>query len=488
MTDSKQRRILVIDDDEDTREVLQDLLELDGYFVASAPTAAEALRIATANEQFAILLDRRLPDGNAEELLPRLKEVAPAAAIIIVTGYADLGGALQALRLGTDDYIIKPVNPEALRASLRRIASRQEAEEALRESDARFRSAFDHAPIGMALVALDGRLLQVNRSLAACLGYAQDELVDRELVALTAPEDAAAVESALVGFSHGEGERRRMQCRMLDRRGQVVWTLFNASLVLDAANRPSYCVVQIQDITPQRRAEQQLLQSARLAAIGEMVTGLAHESRNALQRSQASLERLSLRLHGQTESLDLVARIQNAQDHLHRLYEEVRHYAAPIQLDYRRERPDELLDRVWEDLDGHWRGRTASLRHDRTAVGGVVPELDVDRHRLQQVFRNVVENSLTAGADPLVIQATWSRGSIGGRPALEIRLRDNGPGLPTPVAERIFEPFFTTKTQGTGLGMAIARRIVETHSGTIDVGETGHVGAEIVIRMPLEKE
>src|SRR5262249_58461376 len=90
-----------------------------------------------------------------------------------------------------------------------------------------------------------------------------------------------------------------------------------------------------QDVTALREAQQKALQAERLAAIGQMVAGLAHESRNALQRSQACLSLLELRLRDQPEALDLLGRLQQAQDDLHRLYEGVRHYAAPIRLDRR---------------------------------------------------------------------------------------------------------------------------------------------------------
>src|SRR3954447_1623848 len=91
-------QILVIDDDADTRANLRDILEMDGYQVADAGTAAEALRMPDWSSYFAVILDRRLPDGSAEGLLPKLKQLAPQAAVIIVTGYADLEGAIAAVR------------------------------------------------------------------------------------------------------------------------------------------------------------------------------------------------------------------------------------------------------------------------------------------------------------------------------------------------------------------------------------------------------
>jgi len=117
--------VLVVDDDPDTRSNLCDILELDHYRIETAGTAAEALERNDWSRVSAILLDRRLPDSNAEELLPRLRQLAPDTAILIVTGYADLHGAIAALQQGAADYILKPINPDALRASLARLVERR---------------------------------------------------------------------------------------------------------------------------------------------------------------------------------------------------------------------------------------------------------------------------------------------------------------------------------------------------------------------------
>src|SRR5579872_1381240 len=97
--------VLVVDDDPDTRSNLCDILELDGHRVETAGSVAEVLQREDWSRIGAILLDRRLPDGTAEDLLPRLHVLAPEAAVLIVTGYADLQGAIDALRQGAADYI-----------------------------------------------------------------------------------------------------------------------------------------------------------------------------------------------------------------------------------------------------------------------------------------------------------------------------------------------------------------------------------------------
>jgi two-component system sensor kinase FixL len=109
----------------------------------------------------------------------------------------------------------------------------------------------------------------------------------------------------------------------------------------------------------------------------------------------------------------------------------------------------------------------------------------VDHFRLEQVFRNILENSLAACHDPLIIEVQASDDSRPNGSSVRLVVRDNGPGLSPEQRQRIFEPFFTTKTKGTGLGMAIAKRIIEAHGGHIAVG-AGGPGAEIIISLPRE--
>ena len=135
--------ILIVEDDADTRDNLRDILELDGHRIDEAATAAEALDREDWSAYATILLDRKLPDGTAADLLPRLRRLAPTSAVIVVTGHADVDGAIEALRQGAIDYLLKPIDPDELRARLGRIAEHRRLEEAHRESERFARSVLD---------------------------------------------------------------------------------------------------------------------------------------------------------------------------------------------------------------------------------------------------------------------------------------------------------------------------------------------------------
>jgi signal transduction histidine kinase len=226
------------------------------------------------------------------------------------------------------------------------------------------------------------------------------------------------------------------------------------------------------------------LQAERLAAIGQTMAALAHEGRNALQRSHAFLERLGWKLQDQPEERDLVARAQKAQDDLTRLFRDIQDFAKPVRLD------GTVCDlsEVWQSA---WR-EVAAERTDRDARLCEMIRTDslycyADPFHLTQVFRNIFENSLAACPEPVLVEVECSEAECEGRPALRVAVRDNGPGLSAEQRRRIFEPFYTTKAKGTGLGMAIAKRVMEAHDGRIAVGPGGGAGAEIVITLPRSR-
>jgi signal transduction histidine kinase len=110
----------------------------------------------------------------------------------------------------------------------------------------------------------------------------------------------------------------------------------------------------------------------------------------------------------------------------------------------------------------------------------------MDAFRMEQVFRNLMENSLGACSDPTTIEISCHESRHNGAPAVCVSYRDNGPGLTNEQVKRVFEAFYTTKSRGTGLGMAIAHRILQAHQGTIAVGSHNHGGAEFVITVPCK--
>jgi signal transduction histidine kinase len=228
-------------------------------------------------------------------------------------------------------------------------------------------------------------------------------------------------------------------------------------------------------------AQCKLVQSERLALIGEAIAAISHEARNELSGLSTGLALLPMILDDRDTVVEVIGHLRASEGRLHRLFEDVRSFAAPVQLQRAICDVNDLWRRAWSSLKPAWEKRDVSFGEE---LNGMPLELMGDAFRLEQVFRNLFENSLAACADPVAISISCSE-AMGKKGWISLAVRDNGPGLNTEQKQKVFDAFFTTKASGTGLGMAIAKRIVEAHGGTITVGEEAIHGAEFVLALPM---
>jgi len=397
------------------------------------------------------------------------------------------GQAIAALNRRIDlDLAIMSAMYEAEHAEREKAALRRHLEGALHQEKNFSESLLAHAQAIVLVVDPDGRIVRYNAYLEQLAGRPLDKFrgqdwlttfiaqVDRPRLQRLAEQTAAQPDAA---------QERQAAAVLMTAEGRQRTIRWVASPLRDAQGQPAGWLWVGHDVTDLLAAQEEALQAQRLATIGQVAAGLAHEARNALQRIQACAEMLELEVADRPEALDYVRRIEHAQSHLHQLFDEVRSYAAPIKLDRSHARLASIWREAWELLAPQRAGRDVRLvEHD--ALGEV--QLVVDPFRLMQVFRNILENALAACQDPVEIQILCHPAQLGARRAVQVVFRDNGPGIPPELKTRIFEPFFTTKSKGTGLGMAIAQRLVHAHGGTIQVGP--HTpGAEIIVTLPWDE-
>ncbi|HUE72026.1 MAG TPA: protoglobin domain-containing protein [Pirellulaceae bacterium] len=335
----------------------------------------------------------------------------------------------------------------------------------------RYQALFESTLDGLLILDNERQIVDCNPAAGANLGYEPAMLRGIKLEALVAADEGR--EKDLWPSFFGVGKQVG-ECRLLRREGTSIDAEYRA--VENMA--PGLHLLSIHDITARKRAEARMRQSERLAAVGETMAGLVHESRNALQRSKACLEMLALEVEDRPEALSLVARAQRAQDDLHRLYEEVRQWAAPLNLSRQRCDLKELWTEVWTYVRQARPERAARLSEQVTCD----TSCEVDGFAMSQVFRNIFENAVEASPEQgeVTIRCSDARSNNGNE--ICITITDQGRGLTAEQQARIFEPFFTTKAKGTGLGMAIVQRIVHSHGGTISARSSG--GAQIEITLP----
>ncbi len=376
------------------------------------------------------------------------------------------------------------------------ITERRHAEEALRESEERFRETFEKAAVGIAHVSPDGRFRWVNDQLCAIAGHTREQLAERTFAELTVPEDRAESEAAHRAMLAGERDEFAAEKRYRRADGEIVWVSVAVKLLRDAAGLPHYFVVVVSDIGERKRLEQQFLRAQRLESIGTLAGGIAHDLNNLLAPIMMGVE--MLRLGGtRTGEASVLDNMELSARRAAGLVRQVLSFARGVEgararLDLRDvARETEAFVTGTFPRNIAWR---ADIAPDLWPVIG-------DATQLNQVLLNLCVNArdamprggaLSLRAFNAVLDGSRTnarRGETSGRHVV-IEVADEGCGMGPELRDRIFEPFFTTKApgKGTGLGLSTVLGIVRGHGGRVEVDSAPGHGTTFRVFLPAIPE
>ena len=301
-------RILIVDDDTALLQALPRAvsMRMASVQVDTSDSALTALELIQAQDYDAIVSDIKMPDMDGLTLLSRIQELRPDTPTLLITGHGENDLAIQALRGGAYDFIQKPIDRDYVVASLRRAIqthqmrwqlveqqraleqysrSLEETVRALRESEERFRNIFAEAPIGMAVVSLDGMLLQVNKAFGEMLGYGVQELAARSLTSITYPEDIGKDGLLTMQMLNGVIASYKVEKRYLRKNQETLWADLTAMMLRNQDGQPIYRLVMIENIIERKRAK--LLEEERHQVAYELHDGLAQVAASVHQHLQA---------------------------------------------------------------------------------------------------------------------------------------------------------------------------------------------------------
>ncbi len=323
-------------------------------------------------------------------------------------------------------------------------------------------------PVGLATTGLDGEVLTLNPAGAAILGTEGGSHLGSEL-ARWIPEAGKAIRGKIDGEIRG-------RATAFSSVGDRIPVEYTVTPLLSAEGERRGSIVVFDDLTKIRQLELELERSRRLAALGELAASLAHEIRNPLGAVSGAVQLLAERPDLNDEDRSLGEIIGRELDRVERLIGDMLDFARPR--DPARKRVE--LSRVAEEVVAAFaRGSEAegrAIEFRATADGGA----EVDESQLRQVLWNLLRNAaqVTEEGDGIHVE-------LGGDEELvRLSVADTGPGIDARDRERIFDPFYSTRERGLGIGLALCRRVAETHGGSIRAGAGAGGGAEIAIEIP----
>jgi PAS domain S-box-containing protein len=494
--------VLNVNDDAATRYLMTKILRSGGYTVLEAVNGETALRAVSTQRPDLVLLDVKLPDMTGLEVCRRIKSDPSTATILVIqtsATYSSSDRRVEGLDSGADGYLAQPFDSIELLATIRAILRTRRAEEAERKAGRRLHRTFDAIQDALLLVDARGVIEECNGAAARIVESTVESLEGQSVVsALRRVVSQDKLQALLTRSRQG---RQEVEVAARDH-----WYRLSGYPVHGEDGSSEGTVLLVADISEQKRLEGEL--SARVQELAEasrrkdeFLGMLAHELRNPLHAISAAsnvLERADA-APGDGRRSDPRASVSRPRDVIHRqlailarlvddLLEVSRMTRGSLQL---RTRPIDFAHIVRQAVQGSRSqidGRTQQLRL-------TVPEqslmLEGDDLRLEQVVMNLLANASKFSAPGSTIQLEVRERWDGEQRLAELTVRDQGVGIPRDMLSKIFDPFVQVDQSlarslgGLGIGLSMAKSLVELHGGTVIAKSEGlGKGAELILHLP----
>ena len=499
-------RLLLVEDSDDDAELVLRELRRSGFDVSVCRVqTADALGSALNEPIDLVLCDYTMPLLDAPTALEIVRKVSTDVPFIVVSGTVGEETAVEVMRAGAQDYLLKGnltrLGPAVTRelSDGRARADRRRAELARQQAETSFRLIIESSP-DLVVVHRDGRVVYANPKTLERLGYADASTIAGEpLAAIVLQADARAPrvsDETLLPLPTTDSERPTpIQQRWRCRDGAIIAVEVVRSPVVFEGEPAK--LLMARDLTERNQIAAAMIEMDRMAAIGILAAGVGHEINNPLAYVLANLEFVTAELEmliGElpTEAATrLEARIVDVSQALadtNHGAERVRAIVGDLRTFSRGDDDDLTNIDVRQILDSSLRMAAVSLRQRATIVKDYdeVPPVVANESRLGQVFLNLVVNAAQALPEGSPADNQIRIGVRLDEQMVTVTIADTGSGIPADVLPRIFEPFFTTKPvgQGTGLGLSICRRIVVQLGGDITATSELGRGTRFVVRIP----
>lgn len=528
-----QEKILLVDDEKTNLYVMEEWILRLGIQTTSTHGGAQAIEILKRDSFSIVISDIKMPGIDGVDLLHFIKEHAPETDVILITGYSEKYSFTDVIKEGATDYLEKPFTMDALEAKINRIfrerdeiARRKLTEEHLRQATEELTVLFDSLPIISFSCLPDGdqfnfHFKYISNRIEGLTGYKVDRFMSDSHFWLSRihPSDKGQFSEKTINlFEKNNGQYRyRFQCTD----GSYKW-FSDTRRVIRGNNNEIVNVIGVwQDISKEKLAQQeselrlqQVIQADKLASLGEVVAGVAHEINNPnsfinynipmLQETWEALQPIikkygrdhrewkykNLNLEELCQDMDeIISAIGSGSVRINQVVTNLKDFArldeqkrtSAVQL-------NDVVERAYTIVGAQARKYFGTIDFN---LAPSLPELQGNALKLEQVIANMMVNASQAvkEGDPRKGKLTVTTRFLERLNCILLEVEDNGKGMTAEVAEKIYEPFFTTRREqgGTGLGLSVSYGLIKEHNGVIVLLSRDGIGTKFTVYLPIER-
>ena len=499
-------KLLLVDDEEAIVRVLSISLKSDGYTVIPAYSGKEGLKQFEKESPPIVLTDLKMPGMSGIELLRKIKELNTDTEVIVITGHGDMDSAIEALRNGASDFINKPVRDEALAIALKRaqekitirrqlMAYTTDLEHMCRiaTEEVRRKSEFQDKMItssndGVVATDENGEIIIFNPGAEEIFGYSRFEVIRKMKLDDLYPEKIA--EEFKQGFRRKRDKKGWgwQETDIVGKAGTKVPTRFSGTLLYEK-DEVIGSVGFFQDLREIKRLQKELVNSERLAAIGQTVARLAHYIKNILTGLKGGTYIVNIGLDkNDTDKLRTGWNmVQRNVGRVSYLVMDLLTYSKEREPEYQDCFPNDIAEDVCELMESKaTQSQIDFIRDFDPSIG----EVCMDPNAVHRCLLNLVSNAIDACLFDLDLDKKWQVRVKTEQMdnVIKFEVTDNGLGMSDEVKKKLFTAFFSTKGgKGTGLGLLVTQKLIQEHGGKIEVKSEPGKGSTFTMFFPYRK-
>jgi two-component system cell cycle sensor histidine kinase/response regulator CckA len=497
--------ILIVDNDTRICQSLKYLLAEQGYEADMAYTGGEGINRLTEKPYSVAVVDMVMPGISGPDLMEYIRSYYPDTIVIAMTGYVSTESAIEALKRGAYDYLIKPFEFETLQEVIQNALSAIHSKISSESSSNIYKALVENSPDIIYTLDPEGRFSFVNSMLETLLGFSTDKFIGVPYTCIVHPEDIGRAKWHLNERRTAERSTNGYELR-LTTNGSVsthdhivvelnAFGMYEKNRNLAAGKKFIGTYGIARDITQKRKIQDKALELKRMASIRTLVGGIAHNFNNALSVISGYTSLFETKIpHNQLAHNDLQA-IKDATDRMVNLTHKLLAYSEQVE---HKKKPINLHDTVKKVVQK----ASNTIRPSITLEIDLSPKLRLvegDPFKIEQVLMNLVTNACEAIEDRGVMRISAKNVLVSHEfrakhPELVkdkyvlLRVKDTGAGMDEAARKRAFDPFFTTKFTGRGLGLSSALGIIKGHGGHIYINSRKGQGTTVSVCLPLATE